>query len=63
MAFNQTEYITEWERKNCEQVKFRVPKGKKALLKETAKRHNTNVTRLFVDAVEEKYKIDITSRE
>ena len=62
MAFDQNKYITEWERKNCEQVKFRVPKGKKEILKETAKQHNTNVTRLFVDAVEEKYNIDITSK-
>lgn len=60
MAFDQTKYITQWEKENCEQIKIRVPKGKRALLKKTAENHNLSVSKMFVEAVEEKYHIDLS---
>lgn len=63
MAFDQTKYITQWEKENCEQIKIRVPKGKRDILKKTAEAHNLSVSKMFLEAIEEKYGVDLSKPE
>ena len=70
MAFDQTKYISEYVKANYDQVMIKVPKGKKAILKKLATDHNItddkgkiSVNRMVIEAVEEKYKIDLSKPE
>lgn len=67
VAFDQTKYINDYVKENYDRVELRVPKGKKAVLKELATTHNItddkgkiSVARLMIEAVEEKYKVDLS---
>lgn len=67
VAFDQTRYINDYIKENYDRVELRVPKGKKAILKELATTHNItddkgkiSVARLMIEAVEEKYKVDLS---
>lgn len=67
MAFNQQQYITDYVKANYDQVMVKVPKGKKAILKQLATDHNitddrgkVSVNRLIIEAVEEKYGVDLS---
>lgn len=62
LAFNQTEYIDEWNRKNIDRVTIKIPKGKKNVLKTLADKHNTSVNQLVINAVEEQYNVDLTTK-
>ena len=63
MAFNKTEYVTSYKRKNLERIPIEVPKGKRKILKETASKYSLSVNQLVLGAVEEKYGIDLTTKE
>ena len=67
MTFDQSKYITDYVRDNYDQVMVKVPKGKKAVLKQLATDHNItddrgkiSVNRMIIEAVEEKYKVDLS---
>lgn len=67
MAFDQTKYVDDYVRENYDRLSLKIPKGKKAVLKELATMHNitdhkgqVSVTRLLIEAVEEKYHIDLS---
>lgn len=70
MAFDQTKYIDEYVKENYDRVTIKIPKGKKALLKDLAVKHNItdakgkiSVSRMIVEALEEKYGIDLGKPE
>lgn len=60
--FDQNKYINEFKRKNLDRIPIEVPKGKREILKKIAIDHNTSVNQLVIGAVEEKYKIDLTTK-
>lgn len=70
MAFDQNKYVAKFLSENYDEVKFRVPKGKREILKTLAKEHNItddkgkiSVNRLIVEALEQTYKIDLSKPE
>lgn len=60
---NKYEYTAQWQKENLEQLKFNVPKGKKAELKALAERENTTVKGLFSQALEAKYGINLDRKK
>lgn len=50
------EYIDKWQKENTDTIKFRVPKGRKELYMELAKRNNKSLTAYITDLLEEKLK-------
>lgn len=70
MAFNQNKYINNYVKENYDRIEVRVPKGKRMILKKLATDHNItddkgkiSVGRMFIEAVEEKYRIDLSKPE
>lgn len=70
MAFDQTKYTTDYIKANYDRIEVRVPKGHKDMLKQLAKTHNivdekgkTSVSRMFVEALEEKYGVDLSKAD
>lgn len=59
MSFNKSEYNTQWEKENTERIAVVVRKGKRAELKVIASMHGVSVNRLILDAVSEKYGIEL----
>lgn len=62
MAFDQSQYVNEYIKNNYDRINFKIPKGKRDVLKKTAEKNNTSVNQLIISAVEEKYKIDLTTK-
>ena len=67
MAFDANKYANDYVRGNYDRIELRIPKGKRAILKELATQHHItdykgtiSVTRLIIEAVEEKYKINLS---
>ncbi len=50
------EYIDKWQKENTDTVKFRVPKGRKELYMDLAKRNGKSLTAYITDLLEEKLK-------
>lgn len=70
MAFDQTEYVTNYIRDNYDQVMVKIPKGKKAILKRVATQRNitdakgrVSVNRMIIEAIETQYGIDLSKPE
>lgn len=62
MAFDQVAYTTEFKRQNYDKIRLIVRKGGKAVLKDIAKKNNTSLNKLILQAVEEEYNIDLTTK-
>lgn len=67
MAFDKNEYVAEYIRDNYDDVRFRVPKGKRQLLKLKARELNMlddkgrpSVNRLVTEALEAQYGLDLS---
>ena len=63
MAFDQVEYSNEYNRQTYDRVQLVLRKGAKDVLKDIAKRNGTTVSKLIVQAVEEEYNIDLTTKK
>lgn len=70
MAFDQSKYIMDFMKENYDEVKIRIPKGKKAVLRQLATDRNitdakgkVSMTRLIVEAIETQYGIDLSKTE
>lgn len=50
----QKKYTMDYMKNNLDEIKFRVPKGKKKELKEIAERAGTKLTPFIIAAIEEK---------
>ena len=66
MAFDQNKYIDEYVKNNYDRVVIKIPKGKRDILKQIATERNitddkgkVSVTRMIVEAIEEKYGVDL----
>lgn len=57
--FNKIQYNHNYTKQNYDYIQIIVPKGAKELLKKFAKDFNISVSRLFVDAFEEKFDINL----
>lgn len=60
--FNQYKYIADFKRENYDRLEVLLGKGNKKKLKELSKKSGSTVNQLVVTAVEEKYKIDLTTK-
>lgn len=67
MAFNQIKYISEYNRQHYDEIKIKIPKGKRGLLRQiAAERHivddkgRVSVNRMVVVAIERVYGIDLS---
>lgn len=67
MAFDQQKYIDDYVRENYDRFTLKLPKGSKQKLKELAESYDftddkgrLSITRLIIDALEEKYGIDLS---
>lgn len=61
MAFDKVEYDNGWRRANRDRIAFEVPKGKKAILQDIAKKQGKPMSEIIVEALEAYYKIDLTN--
>lgn len=61
MAFNKQKYDAEFQRQAYDRIAYRVPKGKRLLLQEQAKKLNISVNQLITDALEKTYHISISN--
>lgn len=62
MAFDQYQYINDFKKANYERLELLVAKGTKKTLKDLSKKSGSTVNQLIISAVEEKYKIDLTTK-
>lgn len=67
MSFDQTKYIDEYVKENYDRVTFKIPKGKKSILKKIAQERNItdnkgliSVSRMIIEAVEQVYHVDLS---
>ena len=63
MAFDQNTYNEDFRKANYDRLIVLVRKGAKDVLKDIAKRNGTTVSKLIVQAVEEEYNIDLTTKK
>lgn len=63
MAFDQNQYIAEFKKQNYDRVILQVPKGKRKIIKELSSKTGESMNQLIITAVEEKYGIDLSSKE
>ena len=70
MAFDQSKYISGFLSENYDEVKFRVPKGKRVILRDIAKEKNildtkgkVSLNRMIIEALEQTYHIDLSRLE
>lgn len=50
------EYIDKWQKENTDTIKFRVPRGRKELYMDLAKRNNKSLTAYITDLLEKELK-------
>ena len=63
MAYNNNiKYIDDWNKQNTERIVIKVPKGNKQILESLSEEcyGKKNITRLMIEATEEKYNISLT---
>lgn len=53
-------YIQSWVKDNYYTAKVQVPKEKKEVLQELSKATGKSINRLFIDAIEKQYNVDLT---
>lgn len=70
MAHNHNSYTSNYTKENYDQVLFKIPKGKKELLKQEAEirdirdsQGKLSVSRMIVLALEKQYGLDLHTRE
>jgi len=61
VAFDQNQYINDWKRQNREKICAELPKGKRQLVKDCAKKKGMSVSRFIVEALENYYHIDLSN--
>ena len=57
--FNETKYKTEFNKNNYDNIMVRVKKGKRSELQKIAEKENISLNKMFIDAVKEKYNIEL----
>lgn len=60
MAFDQTQYVNDYNREHYDTIKALVPKGKKDVVKAIAAARGLTVSQVVVKALEETYNIDLS---
>lgn len=67
MAFDPSQYINDFAKQNYDRIAVQVPKGKRELLRKIAQENNItddrgkiSVNRMIIEALEEKYHIDLS---
>ena len=53
-------YVQSWVKDNYYTAKVQIPKEKKEVLQELAQATGKSINRLFIDAVEKQYHVDLT---
>lgn len=57
---NTTKYKNEYVKKTYARIPINIPKEKKAVLEELAMKYDKSINRIFIDAVEHVYGVDLT---
>ena len=57
---NNTKYKNEYNKNNYFQVAIRIPKEKKEVIEMLTETKHKSVNRLFIEAVEKQYGVDLT---
>lgn len=60
MAFDANQYKNQFNKDTYANFKIRVPKSKKQVIDELAQLTGKSINRLFVEAVEKMYHVDLT---
>lgn len=60
MAKQNYDYINQYNRNNYIRVGVRIPKEKKEVLDQLLETTGKSINRLFIDAVEKQYNVDLT---
>lgn len=63
MAFDQKQYIADFQKQNYDRIVVQLPKGKRNLVKDIASKTGESMNQIIIAAVEEKYNIDLTTKE
>ena len=58
--FDPTRYKSEYNSQNYSNLKIRIPKEKKAVIDALVESTGKSINRLFIEAVEKHYKVDLT---
>lgn len=58
--FDQSKYNNEFKKENYAEMRYLVPKNKKALLQKIAKERGWSLSRLVVEALEIVYRVDLS---
>ncbi len=61
--FNKNAYDNEYQKNHYDKITFNIPKGKKELIKQLAEREGVSISTLFIEAVEDKFFINIRKEE
>lgn len=60
MSFDQKKYINEYNLANYDKVTFRIPKGKREILKRLAKEQGISISQLIVTSIEYTHHVDLS---
>lgn len=63
MAHSRSEYQAEYKRQKYDRMTVLVPKGKSQVVKDLADSTGKSISQLFVDALEAKYKLDLSGQD
>ena len=55
-----SDYKKQYERENYALLKIRIPKSKKAVVDALVETQHKSINRIFIDAVEKTYNVDLT---
>lgn len=61
MAFNEAAYKRQFDKENYEQVNFRVPKGKRDVIRKLSEEKGISANKLIISALEIVYHIDLSN--
>lgn len=62
MAFDSKSYINQYNKENYHRIAFRIPKRKEKALNELSEKTGKSINSLIIEALEEKYGIDLSTK-
>lgn len=62
-SFDQAEYLRQYKKDRYYEFKVTMPKEKKTVLEALSETTHKSINRLFIEAVEQKYNVDLTNIE
>ena len=63
MSSSKYEIVNKYNRENYFKVAIRIPKEKKAIIDEVSLKEEKSINRLFIEAFEKNYKVDLSTKQ